>query len=145
MEKYLKKIRLLLISIILFSILYLFFDNSHFAGLNPIQDKLKEDEIEEKTEEVKVEAEKDVLEAFYTFVDSKKEPEEKIKDDVEKVAQTEKEKIESPSLFQNLFDRFYFSVITACLVGYGDIYPSTNTMKCIVSLQTFMTLALILY
>ena len=72
MEKYLKKIKLLLISIVLFSIIYLFFDNSHFAGLNPIQDKLKEDEIEEKTEEVKVEAEKDVLEAFYTFVDSKR-------------------------------------------------------------------------
>ena len=74
MEKYFKKIVYLFISIIIFSIIYLFFNNHHFAGLNKIQDKIKEDEIEEKTEEVK----KDVLETFYTFIE-KQEPEEEIK------------------------------------------------------------------
>lgn len=140
MQKFLKKIIYLFISIIIFSIIYLFFDNHHFAGLNKIQDKLKEDQIEEKTEEVK----KDVLETFYTFVE-KQDPEEEITENVEKVVENEKEKIEKPTLFQNLFDRFYFSIITACLVGYGDIFPSTNILKLIVSLQTLITVCLILY
>ena len=53
MNKYFYKLFLLFISILLFAVMYSFLDNSHFEGLNPIQDKLKEQEIEEKTEEMK--------------------------------------------------------------------------------------------
>ena len=149
MNKYFYKLLLLFISILLFAILYSFLDNSHFEGLNPIQDKLKEQEIEEKTEEIKDETEaenKIKVEAFYTLTENKiEEPEEEIQENVEKVAEEEKRKLKTDSFSQNFFDKLYFSIITACLVGYGDIYPSTNLLKSIVSIQTLTTLSLILY
>lgn len=149
MNKYFYKLLLLFISIILFAIIYSFLDNSHFEGLNPIQDKLKEQEIEEKTEEIKDETEaenKIKVEAFYTLTENKEEdPEEEIQENVEKVAEEEKKKLKTDSFSQNFFDKLYFSIITACLVGYGDIYPSTNILKSIVSIQTLTTLTLILY
>ena len=50
-----------------------------------------------------------------------------------------------PSIFQQLFNRFYFSVITGCLLGYGDIYPVTNISKSCSLLQSLITVILILY
>ena len=52
MKKYIVKLSILLFLIIIFTFLYSVLDNSHFAGLNPIEDKLKENEIEEKTNEL---------------------------------------------------------------------------------------------
>ena len=153
MNKFVSKISSLLVSIIIFAIIYSLLDNSHFEGINPIQDKLKEQEIEEKTEEIIQETENEIendsnkiLESFYDIIDNKAdEPEEEIKENVEKVAEEDKKKLKKGSLYQNFFDKLYFSVITACLVGYGDIYPSTNLVKTIVSVQTLTTLGLILY
>ena len=115
--------------------------NSHFAGLNPIEDKLKENEIEEKTNELIQETNK---EGFYTFT-HEKEPEEEIQNNIEKVAEDEKQKVKKGNFKQKFFDRLYFSIITTCLVGYGDIYPSTNLLKAIASVQTLSTICLILY
>jgi hypothetical protein len=42
MQKYLIKISSLFVSIIFFAMIYSLLDNSHFEGINPIQDKLKE-------------------------------------------------------------------------------------------------------
>ena len=47
------------------------------------------------------------------------------------------------SIFQRLFDRLYFSIVTSCLLGYGDIYPVTNISKSIVMSQSFFTISLI--
>ena len=47
------------------------------------------------------------------------------------------------SVFQRLFDRLYFSIVTSCLLGYGDIYPVTNISKTIVMAQSFLTISLI--
>lgn len=137
MKKYIIKIKYLLISIISFSIIYLFFNNHHFIGLNKVQDKLTDEKMEEKTDEIT-----NKLESFSNINNNY---EDKIEKNIEKIAENEKTKIQRPNILQNLFDRLYFSVITACLVGYGDIYPATNIMKFIVSLQTFTTLCLILY
>ena len=149
MNKYFYKLFLLFISILLFAVMYSFLDNSHFEGLNPIQDKLKEQEIEEKTEEIKDETEaenKIKVESFYTLTENNiEEPEEEIQENVEKGAEEEKKKLKTDSFLQNFFDKLYFAIITACLVGYGDIYPSTNLLKSIVSIQTLTTLSLILY
>ena len=144
MQKYLIKISSLFVSIILFAMIYSLLDNSHFEGINPIQDKLKEKEIEEKTDEINKEVS---FEPFYSPILSQNEEEtqEEIKENVKKVVEEDEQKLKSGSFYQNFFDKLYFSVITACLVGYGDIYPSTNTVKIIVSIQTLMTLSLILY
>lgn len=148
MQKYLIKISSLFVSIIFFAMIYSLLDNSHFEGINPIQDKLKEQEIEEKTDEINQEAS---FEAFYspllsqTKTENEEETQEEIKENVKKVVEDDEQKLKSGSFYQNFFDKLYFSVITACLVGYGDIYPSTNVVKIIVSIQTLTTLSLILY
>lgn len=142
MKKYIVKLSILLFLIVLFTFVYSLLDNSNFAGLNPIEDKLKENEIEEKTDELIQETKQ---EPFYTFTPPKEEPEEEIQSNIEKVVEDEKEKVKKGNFQQKFFDRLYFSIITACLVGYGDIYPSTNVLKAIVSIQTLSTICLILY
>ena len=144
MQKYLFKISSLFCLTVFFAMIYSILDNSNFEGINPIQDKLKEQEIEVKTEEIKQENEN--IESFYYISNNDNEdPEEEIKENVEKVAEGDKQKLKADSFYQNFFDKMYFSVITACLVGYGDIYPSTNLVKVIVSIQTLTTVSLILY
>ena len=49
------------------------------------------------------------------------------------------------SILQRVFDRFYFSIQNATLLGYGDIYPVTNVLKTIVIFQSLFTVALIVY
>lgn len=142
MKKYIVKLSVLLFLIVLFTFVYSLLDNSNFAGLNPIEDKLKENEIEEKTDELIQETKQ---EPFYTFTPPKEEPKEEIQSNIEKVVEDEKEKVKKGNFQQKFFDRLYFSIITACLVGYGDIYPSTNLLKVIVSIQTLSTICLILY
>jgi len=113
--------------IVSFSFIYILLDNSHFEGINPVQDKMKE-----------VILEKEVKENFNIEKD-------KMKKNIEEVVKSDDEKLKKPSIFQNLFDRMYFSIITACLLGYGDIYPATNTLKVLTSVQSFLTVCLILY
>ncbi len=147
MKRYIIKISSLIALIVVFTFVYSLLDNSHFAGLNPIEDKLKENEIEEKTDEIIEETNSSMIESFFVFNHNetiKDEPEEEIQVNIEKVAEDEKEKLKDDSFHQKFFDRLYFSIITACLVGYGDIYPSTNTLKAVVSFQTLTTLCLIL-
>ena len=43
-----------------------------------------------------------------------------------------------------MFNRFYFAVTTGCLIGYGDIYPITNTSKTLAIIQSLLTVGLIL-
>lgn len=139
MLKYKQKILLLMLLIIVYTFIYSFLDNTHFEGINPVQDRLKEEHIEEKANELTGNYGKEFYENN-VIVDKNE-----IEKTTEKEVEVEKRKIESPSITQHIFDRFYFSMITACLLGYGDIYPSTNVLKFIVSTQSFITLCLILY
>ena len=54
------------------------------------------------------------------------------------------EKIE-PSLTNKFINRLYFSIITGCLLGYGDVYPVSNTAKLLTGLQGLLTVSLIIY
>ena len=127
-KKYNAKVLGLIGLIVLFSIFYFFLDASHFQGINPLQDKIKDDIVE-----------KEVAESFQTV------EQEQIKKNVEEVVKDEEEKIKNPTSFQQLFDRLYFSTITSCLLGYGDIYPATNVSKFLSAFQSFLTLCIILY
>ena len=151
------KITTLIILIFLFSILYLFFDDSNFDGISNIQQIIKEELIKHKVK-------KEIKETFYNQNDfsnyninnfeediitvSKKE-EKAIDDTTKKIKNVVKEteldvqKVK-PSGFQRFFDRLYFSVITGTTLGYGDIYPTTNGLKIITMLQTLSTIILIL-
>lgn len=127
-RKYNRKIVGLIGLIVLFSIFYFFLDASHFQGINPLQDKIKDDIIE-----------KEVAEPYQNY------EKQQVKRNVEEVVKDEEDKIENPTSFQQFFDRLYFSTITSCLLGYGDIYPATNTSKFLSAFQSFLTLCIILY
>ena len=143
MLKYKQKILALIILVIFYTIIYSFLDNTHFEGINPVQDKLKEEKVEEKKDELigKIgDYGREYYENNQVLLEKKN-----LEKTTEKEVDDEKEKLERPSILQHIFDRFYFSMITACLLGYGDIHPSTNILKLIVASQSFITLCLILY
>jgi hypothetical protein len=130
-QKYNLKFLGLIILILCFGFFYTFLDASNFQGLNPIQDKIKDNIVEEE-----------VRESYKNYKDGDTQA---LKENVEEVVEEEEEKIKTPSTFQNVFDKLYFSTITSCLLGYGDIYPATNTTKALTALQSFLTVTLILY
>lgn len=137
-SKYHKKVLWFFISIIIFSVIYSLLDASHFHGINPVQDKIKDDLVEKEAEEVKEEYQT----MGYHYTSNEKQ---KLKQDVKEVVKEDDKKIENPTFFQNFFDRLYYSINTACLLGYGDIYPATNVTKGIVCIQSLITLILILF
>jgi thermostable 8-oxoguanine DNA glycosylase len=137
-SKYHKKVLWFFISIIIFSVIYSLLDASHFHGINPVQDKIKDDLVEKEAEEVKEEYQT----MGYHYTSNEKQ---KLKQDVKEVVKEDDKKIENPTFFQNFFDRLYYSINTACLLGYGDIYPATNVTKGIVCIQSLITLVLILF
>tara|TARA_B110000503_G_C7170293_1_gene423921 strand:- start:2894 stop:3277 length:384 start_codon:yes stop_codon:yes gene_type:complete len=119
----------LVISALTFSFLYSFVNPVNFHGLNKIQDKIKDDLIEDE-----------VNEPFYSQYNK-----QKVKRDVKDIVSDEEKKIYKPNYYQRYLDSLYFSIITSCLLGYGDIYPITNLSKIMVSIQALITLSLILY
>jgi hypothetical protein len=139
LSKYNLKVLYFFVSVVFFSVVYSILDASHFHGINPVQDKIKDDLVEKKTAGMR-----ELFTGTYssTLLDPEKR---KLKQEVEEVVKQEEDKIERPSAVQNYFDRLYYSINTACLLGYGDIYPATNTLKIWVSLQSMITLVLILF
>jgi hypothetical protein len=123
------KLLILYAGIILFTFIYASFNPIHFTGINIIQDKIK-DNISEQV----------AVEGFQFDMDK-----EIVKQETNDLVDKENEKIKSPSYGQRLVDSFYFSTNTACLLGYGDIHPSTNIAKFVVSAQGIMTISLILF
>lgn len=130
--KYHNKLFYLVVSALLFSFIYSIMNPVNFHGLNKIQDKIKDDLIEHEAD--------DVNETFYSPYNK-----EKVKHDVKNIVLDEEKKIDKPNYLQRYLDSLYFSIITSCLLGYGDIYPITNASKILVSIQGLITLALILY
>lgn len=129
MKGYKNKLFYLIITIFIFSVTYSVINPVNFYGINKIQDKIKDDLIEDKARE-----------GFYSPSNK-----DQVERDVEKIVELEDEKIEDQGFLQRYLDCLYFSIITSCLLGYGDIYPITNTSKILVSIQSIITLSLILY
>ena len=129
MKGYKNKLFYLIITIFIFSVTYSVINPVNFHGIYKIQDKIKDDLIEDKARE-----------GFYSSSNK-----DQVERDVEKIVELEDEKIEEQGFFQRYLDCLYFSIITSCLLGYGDIYPITNTSKVLVSVQSIITLSLILY
>ena len=127
--KYHYKLLYLITSTIIFSFIYSFMNPIHFHGLNKIQDQMKDDLIEDETQE-----------PFFSAYNK-----QKVKKEIKEIVSEEETKIYHPKYLQRYLDSLYFSIITSCLLGYGDIYPSTNISKILVSMQAFTTLSLILF
>lgn len=142
------KIISLFISIAVFSIIYLILDDNHFSGVNYIKEKIKEEVIKKKVEKEIDESDPEVLESFtglnynnveQTLDETTKDVKKEIKD-----KELVSEKIDVP-ISQKFFNRIYFSISTGTLLGYGDIYPTTNICKLIAMIQSLFTISLIVY
>ena len=140
------KILSLFVSIAVFSVLYLILDDEHFSGVNYIKEKIKEEVIKKKVEK-KID-DNSGLENFtgyeYSNVDQQLTD---TTEDVKKEIDTKElvpEKIDVP-IYQKFYNRIYFSISTGTLLGYGDIYPTTNICKLIAMIQSLFTITLIVY
>lgn len=142
------KLVLLLLITLLFTLLYMLLDDSHFSGLNKIQETIKDELIKKKLEH---QVDKAVVENFVKEESFENDVLKNIKIDqatrnVERDVDTQElspENIE-PSIMQKLFNRLYFSISTSTLLGFGDIYPVTNISKIFVMMQSVSTLILII-
>jgi hypothetical protein len=133
----------------------MFLDDNHFSGVNFIKDTIKKEVIKKKITNELHEIPADPMEAFSISNQYQKHV-DKVKTDIaiedatknvtKDVATDElkEEKINVPP-FQRLFDRAYFSMNTSCLLGYGDIFPVSNIAKLISMIQSFITVAIIVF
>ena len=140
------KLYILILSIVAFSFIYMILDDKHFSGVNYVKDTIKKEVIKKKVEK-EVKDTPEITENFYLF-----ENEANISKEIEKVAEKAKQEVKEEdltvdnldtSLSQKLFDRVYFSINTSTLLGYGDIFPTTNLSKTLVMCQSLLTVSLI--
>tara|TARA_B100000674_G_C37748478_1_gene872290 strand:+ start:422 stop:916 length:495 start_codon:yes stop_codon:yes gene_type:complete len=149
------KIILLMVLIFVFALLYMIFDDTNFGGINNIQEMIKEEVLKDKIKKeikerfnMKSEYNYNNYEGGNVVKGTKKEEKviddttKKVKEDVEE-KELDVEKVK-PSMMQKFFDRLYFSVTTGTTLGYGDIYPLSNSVKVLSMLQTLSTIILIL-
>jgi hypothetical protein len=148
------KIYVLIFLMLFFSIIYMLLEDNHFEGVNKFKEIVKEEVIKDKVQE-KIKETFNNLNDYYEnnkIINSKKQlREEKIIEKVTKEGEKETENQEldsdnvNPSLSNKYLNRLYFSIITGCLLGYGDIYPVTNISKIITAIQGLLTIILIIY
>jgi hypothetical protein len=143
------KLFTLLVFVVFFSIVYLFLDDKHFSGVNFIKETIKEEVMKKKIEK-KINETPEIQESFYSIVDATTSGNVEV--ELGKATQKAHKELKEQdltvenietTLYQRLFDRIYFSIITSTLLGYGDIYPVTNTGKIIVMMQSLLTVSLI--
>ena len=152
------KIKLLIISILIFSVLYSFLNDSHFRGLNLIEDalenklaenKLKGDitKINEKFHNHKVTS-KDLSSVKQISEVELEEASPKVKAKLIKLKEVDKtvsKKVLLQPFYVRYFNRLYFTIVTACLLGYGDIYPYTFICKLLAMIQALLTVSIIVF
>lgn len=140
------KVFLIVLNMLFFAVLYSFFNDSDWKGLNPVKEVVKDEIIREKTE---ADLSKDTLNysiGLNTELEGMASSRNNriqisnVKKEVEEDLRSSKHKL---TTFEYLFNRLYFSVVTGCLLGYGDIYPRTLRLKGLVALQALTTLIII--
>ena len=140
--KNLLRFNLLMLQIVLFSVLYLFLDDSHFSGINTLEEMIRTELIQRKIDPI---IEKEGAENF----ENSENPEKEIEKTAEKITKNleKTEVIESltkPSLFDKFFKRLYFSFVTGTTLGYGDIFPNSTICKTITIIQLVTTILLLI-
>lgn len=152
----LTKIIILFIFMIFFSLVYTFLDDSHFAGVNKVKEIVKEEVIKDKVKK-EITEEFTNLNSFNSFnnlntvIENYKN---KIQDKaIEETARETEIEVKNeeldpdnvkPNIMTKYINRLYFSIVTGCLLGYGDIYPTTHVAKIICAIQGLCTVGLII-
>lgn len=143
------KVTVLLISAFIFSILYLFLDDSNFSGVNYIKETIKKEVIKKEIDK-QIENTESMSNNIYNKQFENIKRDVAIKDATKNVSKEvddtdlTADKI-NVSILQKYFNRIYFSINTSCLLGYGDIYPVSNVSKCLTMLQSLLTIFIIVY
>ena len=146
------KIIILLLSCLFFTLIYTLIDDNNFKGLNQVNDITKHEIIKREVEEDVDEVSKENYENYEnTQNNTSKEVEKDMNlNEATKITKKDLDQREldptqiKPTMMQKMFNRFYFAVTTGCLIGYGDIYPITNTSKTLAIIQSLLTVGLIL-
>lgn len=145
------RIVLILSSMLIFSILYLLVPDEDFSGVNNISEMIKREVLKEKIKQ-DIKNKSGTIETFTDLSTHKYNRVYKLKADT---LEQKVERIESQvddeytpenvqkSVFEQYFSRLYFSIITGCLLGYGDVYPTTMRAKCIAMVQSLITIIII--
>lgn len=166
------KIIVFLLFTLSFTILYSFFEDYNFTGFNKVEQVIKDeiikeevkDEVSEEVNENSNQEKKDIINVnksktnyagFEPFITSEDYTKEKEKDiainekteevDIELDKQELSKSKIKPSIYERLFNRLYFSISTGGLLGYGDVYPNSTSIKLISMLQVFSTICLIVF
>lgn len=145
------KIKILLFSMLFFSLVYMLLDDRHFEGVNKFKELVKEEVIKDKVKKEIIENYSNLKDDLETFYSKNKVIKEKVFDQAAKETEKEVKKEElqpdkiEPSNIDKYFNRLYFAIVTGCLLGYGDIYPVTLTSKLLTGIQGLLTVSLIIY
>lgn len=145
------KVIIILISMFTFSILYLLLPDEDFSGVNNISELIKRELLKDK---VRTDIKKNVnlIEGLNTlsntvYKNSIQLDSDALIDDVEKIEHIVEDEYNTEninkSLFEQYFSRIYFSIITGCLLGYGDVYPISIRAKFIAMMQALFTIIVI--
>lgn len=128
------KLLIFLFICILFSLVYLFFPDKSFGGINKIQTLLEEELLEKVLT-------KKMKENFSDKIDM-----DTIDDEVEKVVSDIKnDVVVKKSFWDKYFDRFYFSIVTGSTLGFGDIYPKTKITRLLVVIQLLLLFFVVVF
>ena len=146
----LTKIIMLFSFMLFFSLVYTFLDDSHFAGVNKVKEIVKEEVIKDKvkkeiTEEfTNLNSLNNVIENYKNKIQDQAIEETARETEIEvKNEELDPENVK-PNIMTKYINRLYFSIVTGCLLGYGDIYPTTHVAKIICAIQGLCTVALII-
>jgi len=139
------KLLMLFLSFIFYGFVYFVFcHDSEFGGINILQDYLKRELVAKYVEKVK---KQDISQHAEDKIASKiqkgevnPETDTQFKRDVDADVENVEEEVTSKNLFQQFYDRFYFSVVTGTTLGYGDIYPVSNKVKFLTLCQVMTTI-----
>lgn len=142
-----KRISLILYLMIIFSFIYYIFPDDNFSGMNNISETIKNELLKKK---LLNEINKNVIEQFDNYNDVYPNVNNSIQNHVlilETEVENELESKISVSIkktrMEKYFDSLYFSIVTGCLLGYGDVYPLTTKCKFTSMIQALLTIIII--
>jgi len=151
------KIYILLTIMFVFSIMYTFLDDTHFEGVNKYKEIIKEEIIKKKAQKEIIENYKNINNTFDISLlnndnnkNNNNNKKETIIDETTKETEQDVENNElnpdkvKPTLSNKYLNRLYFSIVTGCLLGYGDIYPISSISKFLCVCQGVTTVCLII-
>ena len=143
-----KKIFYLLLSFLIFGIIYYFFcDDYEFGGINILQEEIRKSSVKkfvDKIEKGQINEEvKDEISEKITKGDINKNLDKKLARETRHPSIDES--VKKQSNYQKIFDRIYFSIVTGTTLGYGDIYPLSNKVKTLIIFQLLTTITILFY